>query len=438
MRVSVSEHTGNAKTPKNIVTSDEEDTLSKVRTFEGKEGEFDPLAHNLAEEQKLRLDKYETKPTQDVKTQKAPANTAAVENLQTLKQHSVAPEKQAAPRGSETTANQQNIATDKPVDNRQAIATENLKENLQGIPTEKFQENNQALPASNAIDSNTQSIPSSNVETNIQGIQTESINDNLQSIANDSLENNIQSISSPQVAPQKPQGIAKESIRTNDAGIAKEPVTKNDAGIAKENVEQRDARVAKEQVKTNTANISIDTSANNKQAIQSAPVSDNLASIPKDTHHETRQALDKDSFQDRGATVAKTSVEGNVQAVPTKPSISNNLQPIEQKPIADHFETLPSDPRPLGETAAPKNSPIANRAAPTPPQSVTTKAAVVQLKPSAKPQKVVPSSAISSAEAEKIALAHKAQMEAFHGRLAGIKHNVDALNHKLDDLDSKS
>jgi len=50
----------------------------------------------------------------------------------------------------------------------------------------------------------------------------------------------------------------------------------------------------------------------------------------------------------------------------------------------------------------------------------------------------VPSSAISSAEAEKIALAHKAQMEAFHGRLAGIKHNVDALNHKLDDLDSKS
>jgi len=414
MRVSVSERTGNAKTPKNIVTSDEEDTLSKIRSFEGKEGELDPLAHNLAEEQNLRLDKYETKPTQDVKTQKIPANTAAVENLQTLKQDSVAPEKQAAPRGSETTANQQNIATDKPVDNRQGIATENLKENLQGIPTEKFQENNQALPASNAIDSNTQSIPSSNVETYIQGIQTESINDNLQSIANDSLENNVQSINSTQVAPQKPQGIAKDPIRTNDAGIAKE------------------------QVKTNTANISIDTPANNKQAIQNAPVSNNLVSIPKDTHHETRQALDKDSFQDRGATVAKTSVQGNVQAVPTKPSISNNLQPIEQKPIADHFETLPSDARPLGETAAPKSSPIANRAAPTPQQSVATKAAVAQAKPLANPQKVVPSSAISSAEAEKIALAHKAQMEAFHDRLAGIKHNVDALNHKLDDLDSKS
>ena len=36
MRVSVSEHTGNAKNPKNIVTSDEQDTLGKVLAFEGK------------------------------------------------------------------------------------------------------------------------------------------------------------------------------------------------------------------------------------------------------------------------------------------------------------------------------------------------------------------------------------------------------------------
>jgi len=79
MRVSVSELTGNAKTPKNIVTSDEQDTLGKVLAFEGKEGEFDPLAHNLAEEKNLRLDKYDTKTTQDVNTQKAPANTATVE-----------------------------------------------------------------------------------------------------------------------------------------------------------------------------------------------------------------------------------------------------------------------------------------------------------------------------------------------------------------------
>ena len=45
--VSVSEHTGNAKTPKNIVTSHEEETRAKVRSFESKDGDFDPLAFQI-------------------------------------------------------------------------------------------------------------------------------------------------------------------------------------------------------------------------------------------------------------------------------------------------------------------------------------------------------------------------------------------------------
>lgn len=427
MRVSVSEHTGNAKNPKNIVTSDEEETLGKVLAFEGKEGEFDPLSHNVAEEQNLRLDKYETKPSQDVKIQKAPANKAAVENLQTVKQepsvnnqqeahsNSVTPSNKQSVQATTPKTNLQSVASDTLKDNRQGTATDNLKDNLQGIPTEKFEENNQALPASSPVDKNTQSIPSTNVDSNIQ------------------------SISNPQVASQKPEGIAKESINKNDAGFAKEAIQPNDAGIAKENIQDQDARIQKEQVKTNSAKIEVDAQTNNNQAIKSAPVNDNSAFAPKDTHHETRQALDKDSFQDRDATVAKTSVEGNVQAVPTAPSIGANLQPVDHKPIADHFEALPKDARPLGESATPKSDPIANKASPKPLQSVAAKAAVTQAKqPIAKPQTIGASSAISSAEAQKIALAHKAQMEAFHGRLAGIKHNVDDLNHKLDDLENKS
>ncbi len=124
MRVSVSEHTGNAKNPKNIVTSDEQDTLGKVLAFEGKEGEFDPLAHNLAEEKNLRLDKYDTKTTQDVNTQKAPANTATVENLQKFKQDSVANDNQAAPRESETTANKQSVQTTAAKANLQSVSAD--------------------------------------------------------------------------------------------------------------------------------------------------------------------------------------------------------------------------------------------------------------------------------------------------------------------------
>jgi len=364
MRVSVSEHTGNAKTPKNIVTSDEKETLNKVRTFEGKEGEFDPLAHNLAEDQNLRLDKFVTHSAtpankQSVQTTAAKANPQSVTS-DTLKD------------------NLQTITSERYEDNRQGIGSDNLQDNLRGIPSEKFEENKQGLPVSTPVDKNTQSIPSTNVDTNIQ------------------------SISNPQVASHKPEGIAKERVNSNSASIH------------------------------------VDATANNKQTIESASFSDNLASFQKETHHETRQALDKDSFQDRDATVAKTSVDGNVQAVPTAPSIGDNLQPVENKPIADHFETLPIDARPLGESATPKSNPIANKAATKPLQSVTTKAAVARANPLAKPQKIGASSAISSAEAQKIALAHKAQMEAFHGRLAGIKHNVDELNNKLDDLENKS
>jgi hypothetical protein len=403
--VSVSESTGDAKTPHNFVTSDEEKTLSKVRAFEGKEGEFDPLSHNLAEEQNLRLDKYQTKPTQDLNTQKAPVNTAAVENLQTVKQGSIANDKQAAPRESETTANWQSVQTTAAKANLQSVSADTLKDNQQSIATDKSEDNRQG-------------IATENLKESLQDIQTESINDNLQSITNDNLENNIQSISSPQVAPQKPQGIGKDPIRTNDADIAKE------------NIQDRDARVEKEQVKTNTANISIDVIPNNKQVVQSASVSDNLASISKYTQHETRQALDKDNFQDRGATVVKTSVEGNVLAVPTEPSIGNNFQPVEKKPIADHLEALPSEVRPLGESAS--------KASPSPLQSFATKTAVASATPLVNPQKIAPSRAISLAEATKMALAHQVKMAAFHSRLVDIKHNVDEIKHKLDDVENKS
>ena len=47
MRVSVSERTGNAKTPKNIVTSDEEETLDNVRTLKAKKVNLTPCPTTL-------------------------------------------------------------------------------------------------------------------------------------------------------------------------------------------------------------------------------------------------------------------------------------------------------------------------------------------------------------------------------------------------------
>jgi hypothetical protein len=99
---------------------------------------------------------------------------------------------------------------------------------------------------------------------------------------------------------------------------------------------------------------------------------------------------------------------------------------------------LPSDVRPSGESATPTSTPIASKAATSIKPPVASNAAVATNASSGKPLKGVPSSALSADEAKKVELARQAQREAFHGRLAGIKHNVDDLNHKLDDLESKS
>ena len=228
------------------------------------------------------------------------------------------------------------------------------------------------------------------------------MNDNLQDIAIDRPADNLQAIPTAQRDAVKP------------ATIAKDPISTNDAGIAKENIQERGALVEKEQVKTNTA------------------------SIPKDTHHETRQALDKDSFEDRGASVAKKPLEDNLQAAPSVAPIGDNLQAVDHQAIADHFEVLPTDVRPLEESKKTANKPVTSKVASTAPSVVAPNNKAVPTKQSTNQQRNSLASAISPAEAKKIAMAHQAQMEAFHGRLAGIKHNVDELKHKLDDLENKS
>ena len=462
MRVSVSEHTGNAKNPKNIVTSHEEETQEKVRSFEDKEGEFDPLAHNTAPEQNLRLDKFVTKPVKGDKAQNAPSDKTPLENVQSVNQAPAQTNKQAISQSPADSSNKQSantgatkdnlqsvtsnasvdnlqgiptdtqsdnhqsissdslkenqqgipttkvedniqgIASDKLQDNLQGIGNDRLQDNLQGIPTETFEENLQELPSTQPASSNTQSIPTGNVETNIQGIHSSPVNDNLQDIAIDRPTDNLQAIPTAQRDAVKP------------ATIAKDPISTNDAGIAKENIQERNALVEKEQVKTNTA------------------------SIPKDTHHETRQALDKDSFEDRGASVTKKPLEDNLQAAPSVAPIGDNLQAVDHTVIADHFEVLPTDVRPLEESKKTANKPITSKVAPTAPSVVAPINKAAPSKQSTNPQRNSLASAISPAEAKKIAIAHQAQMEAFHGRLAGIKHNVDELNHKLDDLENKS
>jgi hypothetical protein len=167
MRVSVSEHTGNAKNPKNIVTSNEEETLIKVHSFEDKEAEFEPLAHNAPKEQELRLDKIVTKPAKDSKNQKPLADKAPVENLQTIKQEPSNASNQALPKTTVAAA-----------PNKQSVKTTAVKENLQSVATDTSDDNLQSI-ASDAQTDNRQSVGTDALKDNRQGIPSANANDNL-------------------------------------------------------------------------------------------------------------------------------------------------------------------------------------------------------------------------------------------------------------------
>ena len=98
--------------------------------------------------------------------------------------------------------------------------------------------------------------------------------------------------------------------------------------------------------------------------------------------------------------------------------------------IASHFETLPSGAVERKKidfpTSTPSGSPAQVTANPTAPIG------------KAKPAAAAPSKPLAVAEQQLQAKLKREQMnDAFHGRLAGIKHNVDALNHRLTDFEDK-
>ena len=181
MRVSVSEHTGNAKNPKNIVTSHEEETQEKVRSFEDKEGEFDPLAHNTAPEQNLRLDKFVTKPVKGDKAQNAPSDKTPLENVQSVNQAPAQTNKQAISQSPADSSNKQSANTGATKDNLQSVTSNASVDNLQGIPSNTQSDNHQSI-SSDSLKENQQGIPTNNVEDNIQGIASDKLQDNLQGI----------------------------------------------------------------------------------------------------------------------------------------------------------------------------------------------------------------------------------------------------------------
>jgi hypothetical protein len=102
---------------------------------------------------------------------------------------------------------------------------------------------------------------------------------------------------------------------------------------------------------------------------------------------------------------------------------------VDNGKIESHFEQLPS------ETVERKT---VNFATDTPTNNPAQRTVATPAKAPVKPlAKAAPRKPLTAAEQQQIQQKREQLNDAFHGRLAGIKHNVDALNHRLTDFEEK-
>ena len=317
--VSVSEHTGNAKNPKNVVTSHEEETEARKRAFEAKELEA------LAAEQALA----------DVLAQHV--------------EHVGAPDD-----GPE--ANIQKIAPDTSTTNRQGIAGDSGQPNIQSLGHDAAAANRQAIAVDDAANPNRQAISSEGMAPNVQTIP-------------------------------------------------------------------------------------VDTLAANRQTIDhGADSAAHLHDLPPHGTTPNCQALDQDSHANHSVQVAAevmgTQTVGleaaslNHQAAPEDAAPGPNRQGLDQDKMASHFETLPAVDLARQSVNFPSHAPAEDL--PTAPHAPGSQTASPALAP--KPT----STPLTAAEQLQVAkLKREKTNDAFHGRLAGIKHDVDELNHRLSDFEEQ-
>jgi hypothetical protein len=357
--VSVSEHSGNAKTPHNKVTSHEEETEARKHAFEEK-----ALAA-LEAEKALAAALAEHTPYF------APDDAADSANIQKIDGNTEAKNHQVIHDDQGPSSNVQNISTDGLNANQQLIESTTVSDNIQSlghekgvapnvqnVPADGIAANKQQIEGGKGIQDRRPGVPTDTFSTNHQNIPTESISDNLQRIPTDN-------------QPRHQTVAVSESGNTNHLGMGDDAKSRNNHGSERFGV-QHTAPIPTDTLETNHPTIPTDTSTLNRQAIsQDAPLGTN------------RQGIGNEKIQDHLAQVPSGTLARNKVDFPT----SSGSQP-----------TTPP-------TAQPGSS---SRAALTPART--------QPAPN---------------------LAHGQINDAFHGRLAGIKHDVDALNNRLTSFEEK-
>lgn len=244
--------------------------------------------------------------------------------------------------------------------------------------------NAHALPQAGSADANIQKIAADKVASNRQTTDADTPQDNIQSLSNDKTPKNSQNLA------------ADKAVTNNRQSIDQTPAIKNVQGISTE------------------------------------PTKVNTQVVEAPNNSANRQTIEGDAYGQNNQAVGVDAASLNRQALPPAAPATPNRQSMGNGNLQSHFETLPASNSELKRVDFPAND--------KPPSALRPNAKVGTADALRKPvNKPVPAPRVpmTAEELEESKRQRGILNDAFHGRLAGIKHNVEELNDRLTDFEEK-
>lgn len=451
--VSVSEHTGNAKTPKNKVVSHEEETQARKLAFEKNHEatvahiahpEDDPLAHGHG----------------------VADHTGPAGNVQKIS-------------ADDPLANRQAIDPHAPVGaNVQAIPTQVIAANRQGVHTDTLDSNRASIAGVDAVKDNRQAAPSDkSAEANRQKLGNTGSAPNVQGLAHEALDNQRVGLHAAGASDNHASVQGDAGTGKNNAKINGDDTLLNRQRAGDDALSDRHQGLAPANANDNRQAIPADAASANRQTVDDPSSADNLQALPQDAVHNNRQPL-PGSAKAVGASASAHPSGVNEQDIPTLQEVANH-QPVQDPGQPDNHQPLNTPDSPANRQAVPTPSNAPNQqAAPQAPgpganrqalgnkpmqdhrESVSdepvtrdtvdfSKAGAANAQDSAsdpsgrksqgrkanpklRPGVTLPALITNPAAATPEALDAAAE---FHRRVLDIKHNVENLNHRLTDFE---
>ena len=399
--VSVSEHTGNAKTVRNKVSSDEHDVEARKTAFERQSSE------NTANIQKASSGSTQTK-EQSVSTEKSNTN------------------RQEINQGSEVAANVKSVKTESLKDNNQKIDSSSTAVNLQKVGNANITTNNQGFAKNKVIQDNDQKIPIGGISNNNQAVNGAVLKSNVEGIDKGNIATNKQNVGQGNISANDQKVPNGKGMSTNVQGIPVDGLVKNKQAIEQPSLEPNNQSLPKEQVAPNKqATQSVVNDKNLQPVLNGAPTT-NDAKTQKLALEDNNQSLSEQAAEKNRQTVENQDPSLNMHRAPKDGAISANRHPTDKENLVDHFEVLPSEKIKRSEV----DSGLSGSDSTSESKEIFQKIKVKQ--------QVSPQAAERTLAAQQAAkLKHDKFVEAFHGRLAGIKRGVDELNGRLDVMEKR-